>query len=125
MTTEGLEQAVSTNGSTLSSSEQGGSENPTNGVKVPVVESVKEKIEPLLKEPKFGSYPTPTLKLEQRYIDEPRQLRVAVVGAGISGVLAGIILPPKVPNVKLTIFEKNADVVSNTVDTQSICNSAN
>jgi protoporphyrinogen oxidase len=35
-----------------------------------------------------------------------------VVGAGLSGVLAGILIPPKVPNVKLTIFEKNAGVVS-------------
>ncbi|KAI1480393.1 FAD/NAD(P)-binding domain-containing protein [Daldinia eschscholtzii] len=110
MTTEDLQQTINTNGSTLSSLEKSSLEKPTNGVKVPISENVKEKVEPLLKEPKFGSYPTPTLKLEQRHIDEPRQLRVAVIGAGLSGVLAGIILPPKVPNLKLTIFEKNADV---------------
>ncbi|KAI1471554.1 FAD/NAD(P)-binding domain-containing protein [Daldinia caldariorum] len=110
MTTEGLEQTIHANGPTLPSSEKASSEKPTNGVKVSIAENVEEKVEPLLKEPKFGSYPTPTLKLEQRYIDDPRQLRVAVVGAGLSGVLAGIILPPKVPNLKLTIFEKNADV---------------
>ncbi|KAI1799343.1 FAD/NAD(P)-binding domain-containing protein [Daldinia bambusicola] len=110
MTTEDLEQTINTNGPTLPSSEKASSGRPTNGVKAPIIETVEEKVEPLLKEPKYGNYPTPTLKLEQRYIDDPRQLRVAVVGAGLSGVLAGIILPPKVPNLKLTIFEKNADV---------------
>lgn len=51
------------------------------------------------------------LELEQRYIDEPRKLRVVVVGAGLAGVTAGTLLPAKVPNIELTIFEKNADVV--------------
>ncbi|KAK8052574.1 4-hydroxyacetophenone monooxygenase, partial [Apiospora rasikravindrae] len=50
------------------------------------------------------------LELEQRYIDEPRKLRVVVVGAGLAGVIAGTLLPAKVPNIELTIFEKNADV---------------
>lgn len=38
-------------------------------------------------------------------------LQVAVIGAGLAGVLAGILLPVKVPGLKLTIIEKNADVV--------------
>ncbi|KAK8043209.1 4-hydroxyacetophenone monooxygenase [Apiospora phragmitis] len=50
------------------------------------------------------------LELEQRYIDELKKLRVVVVGAGLSGVIAGTLLPAKVPNIVLTIFEKNADV---------------
>ncbi|KAK7957697.1 FAD-binding monooxygenase moxY [Apiospora saccharicola] len=50
------------------------------------------------------------LELEQRYIDEPRKLRVVVIGAGLAGVIAGTLLPAKVPNIELTIFEKNADV---------------
>ncbi|KAI1388808.1 FAD/NAD(P)-binding domain-containing protein [Hypoxylon trugodes] len=100
MTIDGSEQ---TSASTIP-------EKPTNGVQVPVVENVKKTIEPLLKEPQKSGYPRSTLKLEQRHIDEPRELRVAVIGAGLSGVLAGILLPAKVPNLKLTIFEKNADV---------------
>lgn len=33
-----------------------------------------------------------------------------MIGAGLSGVTAGILLPAKVPNIDLTIFDKNADV---------------
>ena len=47
-----------------------------------------------------------------RFIDDVRKLKVAVIGAGLSGINAGIILPAKVPNIDLTIFEKNDDVVS-------------
>jgi cation diffusion facilitator CzcD-associated flavoprotein CzcO len=36
--------------------------------------------------------------------------KVAVVGAGLSGITAGVLLPVKVPGIKLVIFEKNADV---------------
>ncbi|KAF2127039.1 FAD/NAD(P)-binding domain-containing protein [Dothidotthia symphoricarpi CBS 119687] len=43
-------------------------------------------------------------------IDHVRELRVAVVGAGLSGINAGILLPAKVPGINLTIFEKNSDV---------------
>ena len=68
--------------------------------------------EPALTVPQTKSvYDGPLLKLVDRHADEPRELRVAVVGAGLSGILAGILLPPKVPGIKLTIFEKNADVV--------------
>jgi cation diffusion facilitator CzcD-associated flavoprotein CzcO len=35
---------------------------------------------------------------------------VAVIGAGLSGITAGILLPIKVPGIELTIFDKNADV---------------
>jgi hypothetical protein len=35
-----------------------------------------------------------------------------VIGAGIAGITAGILLPIKVPGIDLTIFEKNPDVVS-------------
>ncbi|UNI18436.1 hypothetical protein JDV02_004705 [Purpureocillium takamizusanense] len=45
-----------------------------------------------------------------RFIDEPRQLRVAVIGGGLSGIVAGILLPIKVPGIDLTIFEKNTDL---------------
>jgi hypothetical protein len=57
-------------------------------------------------------YPQSRIQLIDRYIDEPRPLRVAVIGGGLAGILAGILLPPKVPNIKLTIYEKNHDLVS-------------
>lgn len=56
-------------------------------------------------------YPTARLRLDTlQHIDEPRSLAVAVVGAGLSGITAGILLPAKVPRIQLTIFEKNSDV---------------
>lgn len=58
------------------------------------------------------SYPKSRISLLDHFIDEPRPLRVAVIGGGLSGVLAGILLPAKIPGVQLTIFEKNKDFVS-------------
>ncbi|KAF9876607.1 4-hydroxyacetophenone monooxygenase [Colletotrichum karsti] len=89
--------------------------NTTNGQNGAAPESLSKKalidrtVDALLTPPK-SVYSDITLELPDRYIDEPRSLRVAVVGAGLSGVLAGILLPAKVPNIQLTIFEKNADV---------------
>ncbi|KAI0721757.1 FAD/NAD-P-binding domain-containing protein [Fomitopsis betulina] len=40
-------------------------------------------------------------------IDEYRPIKVICVGAGFTGILAGIRLPQKVPNVDLTIYERN------------------
>ena len=34
-----------------------------------------------------------------------------MIGAGISGITAGVLLPIKVPGIQLTIFDKNRDVV--------------
>ncbi|PSK55458.1 Thiol-specific monooxygenase [Elsinoe australis] len=57
-----------------------------------------------------SSYPKSNLKLEDRLIDDVRPLRVTVVGAGLAGIIAGILLPAKVPGIQLTILEKNSDV---------------
>jgi len=54
-------------------------------------------------------YPQSKFELVDRFIDDPRPLRVAVIGGGLSGILAGILLPAKVPNIQLTIYEKNKD----------------
>ncbi|KAI4650942.1 hypothetical protein J4E93_003299 [Alternaria ventricosa] len=57
------------------------------------------------------SYPVSKLQLSPtQYIDHVRSLRVAVIGAGLAGINAGILLPAKVPGIDLTIFEKNDDV---------------
>ena len=57
-------------------------------------------------------YPKSRISLTERYIDEPRSLRVAVIGGGLAGILAGILLPVKVPSIDLVIYEKSRDVVS-------------
>lgn len=57
-------------------------------------------------------YKSVTTSLVDRYIDEPRPLKVAVIGGGLAGIVAGILLPVKVPGIELTIFEKNSDFVS-------------
>ncbi|KAL3419955.1 4-hydroxyacetophenone monooxygenase [Phlyctema vagabunda] len=51
-----------------------------------------------------------TFELEDHPIDEVPELKVAVIGAGLSGITAGVLLPAKVPGISLQIFEKNADV---------------
>jgi len=61
---------------------------------------------------KSSSYPKSRLSLVDRFIDEPRSLRVGVIGGGLAGILAGILFPAKVPNINLTIYEKNHDFVS-------------
>lgn len=87
------------------------------------LDSVNITTEPILEQPKVTngsttsihprfSYATATtLPLVDRFIDEPRSLRVAVVGGGLTGILAGILLPRKVPGIKLTIYDKNPDFV--------------
>ncbi|KAK6435874.1 hypothetical protein LTR95_007941 [Oleoguttula sp. CCFEE 5521] len=56
-------------------------------------------------------YPHPTnFKLPEASVDEIQKLRVAVIGAGLTGIIAGALLPAKVPGIDLHIFEKNSDV---------------
>ncbi|KAH8903537.1 FAD/NAD(P)-binding domain-containing protein [Coniochaeta sp. PMI_546] len=60
--------------------------------------------------PPAASYPKSRLDLLDHFIDEPRPLRVSVIGGGLAGILAGILLPIKVPGIRLTIYEKNHDL---------------
>lgn len=69
-------------------------------------------IDPLTSGIKASSYPQSGISLVNRFIDEPRSLRVSVIGGGLAGILAGILLPKKVPGIQLTIYEKNKDFVS-------------
>ncbi|EIN14235.1 FAD/NAD(P)-binding domain-containing protein [Punctularia strigosozonata HHB-11173 SS5] len=65
-----------------------------------------------------GSHPNgdPTLhgasgfKLGNFCVDEYRPIRVAVIGAGFSGVTAAIRFRQKVPNVTVNVYEKNRGV---------------
>lgn len=84
-----------------------------------------EVAESILKDPEANpttphKYDLPEISLVNRYVDEPRSLRVTVIGAGLSGVIAGVLLPAKVPGIQLTILEKNADVVSNLIPINSV-----
>lgn len=49
-------------------------------------------------------------KLTEKAIDDYRPIKVIVVGAGFSGVCAAIRFPQKIPNLTLTIYEKNKDL---------------
>ncbi|KAK5676000.1 hypothetical protein LTS10_011289 [Elasticomyces elasticus] len=55
-------------------------------------------------------YPHPTtFTISEHPIDEVRELKVAVIGGGLSGITAAALLQAKVPGLKLTLIEKNAD----------------
>lgn len=43
-------------------------------------------------------------------IDSPRPLKVICIGAGMSGILAGIRFPQKIGNLDFTIYEKNSEI---------------
>ncbi|KAH4061929.1 hypothetical protein HBI17_093980 [Parastagonospora nodorum] len=73
----------------------------------PVEETERVKKRPELPIP----YPVSKLQIDTSHsIDQVRELKVAVIGAGLAGINAGILLPAKVPGIKLTIYEKNTDV---------------
>jgi cation diffusion facilitator CzcD-associated flavoprotein CzcO len=58
-----------------------------------------------------STYPYPTdFKIREHPVDHHRELKVAVIGGGLSGITAGVLLPNKVPNINLTIIEKNGDL---------------
>ncbi|KAJ5887739.1 hypothetical protein N7495_007780 [Penicillium taxi] len=48
--------------------------------------------------------------VEDRSIDEARPLRIVVIGAGISGILACIRFTQRIPNVDIVLYEKNPDI---------------
>jgi hypothetical protein len=50
-------------------------------------------------------------QLEEHPVDQVRDLKVGIIGAGLAGISAGILLPVKLPGLDLRIYEKNADVV--------------
>ena len=75
-----------------------------------VVNGLPVRLQKLSKSQPYAN-PQATLPLINRYIDEPRPLRVAVIGGGLSGILAGVLLPEKVPGIQLTIYDKNYDFV--------------
>jgi len=105
------------NSSSTLNGEVDGTEKHTNSsypIKKPV-KVIPESLQPA------AVYPPLTGKskfeLETHGIDEVRSLRVVVIGAGLAGITAGILLPIKVPKIDLTIYEKNDDVVGQSHET--------
>lgn len=52
----------------------------------------------------------PKVVIEERSVDEARPLRIVVIGAGISGILACIRFVQRIPNLDLCIYDKNPDI---------------
>jgi hypothetical protein len=57
-----------------------------------------------------GKYKPFTPLISERAVDQPRPLKVIYIGAGISGILAAIKFREAVPDLNLTIYEKNPDL---------------
>ncbi|KAF3386907.1 putative sterigmatocystin biosynthesis monooxygenase stcW [Penicillium rolfsii] len=54
--------------------------------------------------------PETQFQLEDHPVDQVRPITVGIIGAGLSGITAGILLPAKLPGLDLRIWDKNADV---------------
>lgn len=50
-------------------------------------------------------------EIEEHPIDVVRPIKVGIIGAGLAGITAGVLLPAKLPGLDLRIYDKNADVV--------------
>ncbi|KAL5536604.1 hypothetical protein ACEPAF_427 [Sanghuangporus sanghuang] len=72
--------------------------------------SVTEEHDKLVPDVKATSRIDTGFKLGTQSIDEPRPLKIVVIGAGFSGITAGIRFPQRMKNIDLTIYEKNAGI---------------
>ncbi|EEB91499.1 hypothetical protein MPER_10131 [Moniliophthora perniciosa FA553] len=61
-------------------------------------------------DPSSGTTKNSTLDLGDFCIDEPRPMKVVVIGTGYSGITAGIRFRQRVKNLDLTIYDKNAGI---------------
>ncbi|KNG80187.1 hypothetical protein ANOM_011420 [Aspergillus nomiae NRRL 13137] len=98
----------------------------TTSMKTSSVEVHMEEIKSLGEEPSFATglgraaaqnsgyglhqdkYCSPLIS--ERAIDQPRPLKVIYIGAGISGIIAGIQFRKAVPDLDLVIYEKNPEL---------------
>ncbi|QGA15122.1 hypothetical protein EYB26_002778 [Talaromyces marneffei] len=52
----------------------------------------------------------PKFELEEHPIDQVRDIKVGIIGAGLSGVTAATLLRAKLPGINVTLYDKNGDV---------------
>ncbi|KAL1957856.1 hypothetical protein VTO42DRAFT_5421 [Malbranchea cinnamomea] len=52
----------------------------------------------------------PAFEIEEHPIDQVRDIKVGVIGGGMAGITAGVLLPAKLPGLDLRIYEKNPDL---------------
>jgi cation diffusion facilitator CzcD-associated flavoprotein CzcO len=52
----------------------------------------------------------PITKPLEAPVDHARPIKVICIGAGMSGILCGIRFTQRIPNLDLTIYEKNDEV---------------
>jgi NAD(P)-binding Rossmann-like domain len=86
----------------------------SNGIKT----AVKTSVSPLPLTPKLDNDANekaelkPEFQLEEHPVDQVRDIKVGIIGAGLSGVTAATLLRAKVPGIDLTVYDKNSDIVS-------------
>lgn len=80
-----------------------------NGPRAPSKDNVSVQVEDSVGEEQPAK---PAFELEEHSIDQVRPIKVGLIGAGLTGITAGVLLPNKVPGLDLRIYDKNADVVS-------------
>ncbi|KAF9889365.1 hypothetical protein FE257_007475 [Aspergillus nanangensis] len=76
----------------------------------PAVISGAKAVQPPTGVEKPVDAPRPAFEIEEHPIDQIRPIKVGIVGAGLSGITAGVLLPAKLPGLDLRIYDKNADV---------------
>ncbi|KAJ0413460.1 hypothetical protein BJY00DRAFT_319762 [Aspergillus carlsbadensis] len=82
-------------------------------VKVPLQQAQETSLESVPSAPPVTTEEVkqrPAFQLEEHPIDQVRAIKVGVIGAGLSGITAGVLLPAKLPGLDLRIYDKNADV---------------
>ncbi|UPK95264.1 hypothetical protein LCI18_006199 [Fusarium solani-melongenae] len=58
----------------------------------------------------FEFDPRDPTNFSRRAVDHLRPIKVIVIGAGMSGIIAGIFFPRNIENLELTIYDKNPDL---------------
>lgn len=108
-------------------------ENPVSGpilnghtiVSNEIKTAFKTSVSPL-SDPKVESNETnkskPKFEIEEHPIDQVRDIKVGIIGAGLSGVTAAALLRAKLPGINVTVYDKNGDVVSciNTIERHGV-----